>query len=108
MMKAARLSILLCVLVSHVAALSKLCRPTFHDKYLSGGDEFSMRWEYCTKMSFSRKGYGEWHTMATYEYPELYKAFFLNYLVDTKESDPDKINPNTHLLQLDLAVYDEI
>ena len=28
--------------------LMKTCRPTFHEKLMSGGDEIKMRWEYCT------------------------------------------------------------
>jgi hypothetical protein len=26
-----------------------------------------MRWEYCTKMTFSQYGFAEWHSMATYK-----------------------------------------
>jgi hypothetical protein len=55
--------------VSSVHSLFKTCRPTFHDKFFSGGDEFEMRWEFCTKMSFSRQGFAEWHSMATYDNP---------------------------------------
>jgi hypothetical protein len=35
-----------------------------------------MRWEFCTKMSFSKKGYAEWHSMATYMYPQLFEKVF--------------------------------
>jgi len=41
--------------------------PSFHETFLSGSDELGMRWEYCTKMTFSKKGFAEWHSMATYK-----------------------------------------
>ena len=32
----------------------------------------------------------------------------MNYLMENRESDPEKIDMNKHLLQIDLAVYDEV
>jgi hypothetical protein len=70
------------LLVSGAQALLKTCSPSFHDKFLSGGDEISMRWEYCTKMTFSKEGYAEWHSKATYRNKDYYQKLFLNYLME--------------------------
>jgi hypothetical protein len=86
----------------------KVCRPTFHDKYLSGGDEINMRWEFCTKMSFSKLGNAEWHSMASYLYPNMFEKYFQNYLLESQTTDAEQININRHLLTLDLAIYDEV
>ena len=37
-----------------VGAILKTCRPSFHEKFISGSDEIKMRWEFCTKMIFNR------------------------------------------------------
>lgn len=45
-------SVLFLTLVITTQGLLKTCSPTFHEKFLSSGDEIKMRWEYCTKMTF--------------------------------------------------------
>ena len=88
--------------------LLKTCSPTFHERFLSGGDEYDMRWEYCTKMTFQKSGFAEWHSWATYINQDHFKALFNNYLKsNTILSTDPKADPNKHLIQLDLAVYDE-
>ena len=41
-----------------------------------------MRWEYCTKMTFSKTGYAEWHSKATYRSKDYYQKLFMNYLME--------------------------
>ena len=91
-----------------VNGLMKTCQPTFHDSFLSGGDEFTMRWEYCTKMTFSSKGYAEWHSWAAYASPLHFSELFDNYVASHNYTDQEKLDPNRHLLQIDLAIYDEV
>ena len=52
--------------ISNVECLLKTCSPSFDESFLSGGDQINMRWEYCTKMTFSANGYAEWHSWSTY------------------------------------------
>ena len=47
------IKLIVLLLISTVHCLLKTCSPTFHEKFLSGGDEVGMRWEYCTKMTFN-------------------------------------------------------
>ena len=68
-----------------------------------------MRWEYCTKMTFQKSGYAEWHSWATYINKDHFAALFNNYVKSHHfEESGTKVNPNKHLIQIDLAVYDEI
>jgi hypothetical protein len=94
-------------LVSGVHSLTKICQPSFHDVYISGGDEINMRWEYCTKMTFKRHGQAEWNVDAYWKYDDQFKKLFLNYLQDHKFSKPEQTNPLNNLVQIELAVYDE-
>ena len=48
--------VIVSIALALVNALTKMCAPSFHDTFLSGGDEINMRWEYCTKMTFKRNG----------------------------------------------------
>ena len=98
---------LVAFLTCQTSALLKTCSPTFHESFLSGGDEINMRWEYCTKMTFSRAGYAEWHSMATYKNPMQFSKLFANYLLEHQTDKPEAIDPNKHLLQIDLAIYDQ-
>ena len=83
------------------------CSPTFHESFISGSDETKMRWEYCTKMTFSKSGYAEWHSMASYTSQSKFKKLFINYLMEHKHTDKDAMDANKHLIQIDLAIYDE-
>ena len=67
-----------------------------------------MRWEYCTKMTFSKTGYAEWHSKATYRSKDYYQKLFMNYLMENHQLDSDAMDQDKHLLQIDLAIYDEI
>ena len=59
-------------------------------------------------MTFSQHGYAEWHSMATYKDFFQFETLFDNYLKDHKnQKNPDETDPNKHLLQIDLAIYDE-
>lgn len=68
--------------ISTCHALVKTCSPSFHEKGLSGGDEISMRWEYCTKMIFGANAISEWHSVATYYHPEIFRELFNVYKND--------------------------
>lgn len=57
-----------------------------------------MRWEYCTKMTFSNKGFAEWHSMATYSNTQQFDKMFQNYLLEHMTDKPEAIDPNRHLL----------
>jgi hypothetical protein len=46
--------------------------------------------------------------MATYTIPEEFTRVFENYLEENKHLEMEYIDPNKHLLQIDLAVYDEV
>ena len=74
--------LILSVWVSTTNALMKTCKPSFANKLISGSDVTKMRWEYCTKMTFSKQGYAEWHAMAAYENPLQFDKLFLNYLME--------------------------
>jgi len=96
-----KILILLLGVISHVHALLKTCSPSFHETFLSGGDEIGMRWEYCTKMTFSQSGFAEWHSMATYRDKYQFDKLFMNYLFDHKSTEPLTVNetdPFQHLL----------
>ena len=67
-----------------------------------------MRWEYCTKMTFQKSGYSEWHSWATYRYRDYFDRLYTNYLMETKSTDPEKMDPTKHILTIDLAIYDEV
>lgn len=68
-----------------------------------------MRWEFCTKMIFKRSGYAEWHSWATYRHQDYFKKLYMNYLLEGKREVEDPAeNMNKHLIQLDLAIYDEL
>ena len=101
------LYILVAFLLSTTQALLKTCSPNFHERFISGGDEINMRWEFCTKMTFSQKGFAEWHSMATYKDPWEFQQLFGNYLAHHKTNNAEEKDPNKHLLQIDLAIYDE-
>ena len=101
-------SVLFLTLVITTQGLLKTCSPTFHEKFLSSGDEIKMRWEYCTKMTFQRSGYSEWHSWATYSYRDYFDKLYTNYLMDTKVKDPERMDPTQHILTIDLAIYDEV
>ena len=71
-----------------------------------------MRWEYCTKMTFQKSGYAEWHSWATYINKDHFTSLFTNYLKSMglhklSATDP-AADANKHLIQIDLAVYDEV
>lgn len=92
-------------------ALMKTCSPSFHDNFLSGGDELTMRWEYCTKMTFSKHGFAEWHSWSTYRRKDHYSSIFQNYVMEHYDKDMldgSILDPMKHLLKIDLAIYDEI
>jgi len=59
-------------IIPKTSALLKTCSPSFHESFLSGGDEISMRWEYCTRMTFSKNALVEWHSWATYRFKDYY------------------------------------
>ena len=75
------------VLINGANALFKTCVPSFHDNFISGGDEISMRWEYCTKMTFSKDGFAEWHSWATYRRKDLFNLMFQNYVNEHKDKE---------------------
>lgn len=79
----------LLILISSVSALLRTCKPTFHEKFISGSDEVKMRWEYCTKMTFSKNGYAEWHAMASYANKWTFDKLFMNYLIENRHTEPE-------------------
>jgi hypothetical protein len=85
--------------------------PSFHETFLSGSDEIGMRWEYCTKMTFAQHGFAEWHSMATYKDEAMFDKVWTNYVNDLHWDDNEKLLNATdkmqHVIQLDLAIYDE-
>lgn len=92
-------------------ALVKTCSPSFHEKGISGGDEITMRWEYCTKMIFGADALAEWNSIATYYHPDMFRALFNTYKKDQDDESPDSKNyldPKKHLITVDLAIYDEV
>jgi len=101
------LALILLLVAQNVSALMRTCLPTFHDKFISGGDEIKMRWEYCTKMTFNRNGFAEWHSMATYRSQDMFDKLFKQYVIEKWDYYQEEIDPSQHLLQLDLAIYDE-
>ena len=95
-----------------VNALVKTCSPTFNEGFLSGSNELGMRWEFCTKMTFAQSGYAEWHSWAAYRDKEYFLKLFQNYVEagpadDYEDYKPDS-DPYKHLIQIDLAIYDEV
>lgn len=46
--------------------------------------------------------------MATYMYPQLFEKVFQNYLMEEEVTDTAAMDPNQHLITIDLAVYDEV
>lgn len=71
-----------------------------------------MRWEYCTKVTFKKNGFAEWHSWATYLNERHFSKLFNNYLKYRpkpagSEKQWDQIDPNVHLTQIDLAIYDQ-
>jgi hypothetical protein len=98
--------------INGASALLKTCSPSFHDNFLSGGDEISMRWEYCTKMTFSKSGFAEWHSWSTYRKKETFNLMFQNYVNEHKDREhslqDEILDPNKHMLSIDLAIYDEL
>ena len=66
------LSLYLLIFLEGAQALVKTCYPSFHESFMSGGDEIKMRWEYCTKMTFRSTGYAEWHSWASYSNVDHY------------------------------------
>jgi hypothetical protein len=89
-----------------VNSLIKTCSPSFDESFLSGGDQINMRWEYCTKMTFSANGFAEWHSWSTYKSKNYFEKLFQNYLLENKIYKEDYLDINKHLIQIDLAIYD--
>lgn len=63
---------LLVLLLSVTHAIVKTCSPSFHEKGISGGDEISMRWEFCTKMTFAPNAQAKWETWSLYRHPDYF------------------------------------
>lgn len=92
-----------------VAGLLKTCRPSFQERFLSGGDQIHMRWEFCTKMIFKKDGFAEWHSWATYRHQDYFKKLYMNFLMEgRRDKDDPMLDMNRHLIQIDLAIYDEL
>jgi hypothetical protein len=83
---------ILALIIGAGQCLLKTCSPSFHDKFLSSGDEINMRWEYCTKMTFSKDGYAEWHSKATYRNKDYFQKLFMNYLIENKHLELDAMD----------------
>lgn len=81
--------------------------PLFHDYYLSGSDEFQMRWEYCAKMTFKKGNEAEWHSWATYRHEDWFKKLFMNYLKEHNHHSREDMDMKTRYIEIELAVYDE-
>ena len=59
-------------------------------------------------MTFSKNALAEWHSWATYRQKDYYQKLYANFLIDKREEKPDRFDIDKHLLQIDLAIYDEI
>lgn len=95
--------------LSLVTCLLKTCRPSFQERFLSGGDQIHMRWEFCTKMIFKKDGFAEWHSWATYRHQDYFKKLYTNFLMEgRRDIDDPMLDMNKHLIQIDLAIYDEL
>jgi hypothetical protein len=49
-------------------------------------------------MTFSSKGYAEWHSYATYKNKEQFSKLFMTYVMEHKHSELDHLDPNKHLI----------
>jgi len=81
-MKIINLLLLVSIWAQVAQSLMKTCKPSFNNKLISGSDVIKMRWEYCTKMTFSKRGYAEWHAMSAYENSMQFDKLFMNYLIE--------------------------
>ena len=108
-MKTALALLLATIELSLVAGLLKTCRPSFQERFLSGGDQIHMRWEFCTKMIFKKDGFAEWHSWAAYRHQDYFQKLYTNFLMESRrEPDDPMLDMNKHLIQIDLAIYDEL
>jgi hypothetical protein len=94
-------------LIVVVEALVKTCSPSFHEKGISGADEMHMRWEFCTKMTFSPSATAKWETWGLYRHPDYFQKLWMNHLIEYK-ADGKKADPLKTLIKVNLLIYDEI
>ena len=59
-------------------------------------------------MTFGPKNTAEWHSWAIYRHPEYFQKLFTNYLMSEGETRPERMDYKKHLVQVDLAIYDEV
>jgi len=58
-----------------------------------------MRWEFCTKMIFNKRGFAEWHSWATYRHTDYFKKLYTNYMHEGKRDNTDHhLDMNKHLI----------
>ena len=64
---------------------------------------------HCTKMIFKKNGFAEWHSWTTYRHYNYFQKLYTNYLMEGKRDNTDHhLDMNKHLIQIDLAIYDEL
>lgn len=60
-------------------------------------------------MIFRRNGFAEWHSWATYRHQDYFQKLYTNFLMEEKKNQDDPaLDMSLHLLQIELAIYDEL